>query len=114
MIYGYARVLTEGQSYEAQFMQFEVAGCAKVFAETVSGAWSDRAKLAKLMKVLALGGVLMVTRLVRQQSRDCVEGAVQPSPAVSLPPGAVYATTGAGCDGAAAWGDAEGVEGVTA
>jgi DNA invertase Pin-like site-specific DNA recombinase len=72
MIYGYARVSTEGQSYEAQLVQLEAAGCAKVFAETASGARSDRAELAKLMKVLAPGDVLMVTRLDRlaRSTRD--------------------------------------------
>ena len=37
MIYGYARVSTDGQSVEAQVRQLTKAGCAKVFRETASG-----------------------------------------------------------------------------
>lgn len=72
MICGYARVSTEGQSYEAQLVQLEAAGCEKVFAETASGAKTDRAELSKLMKVVAPGDVLMVTRLDRlaRSTRD--------------------------------------------
>lgn len=72
MIYGYARVSTQGPSYGAHLLQLEDAGCAKVFAETASGARSDRAELAKLMKILAPSDVLMETRLDRlsRSTRD--------------------------------------------
>lgn len=43
MIYGYARVSTDGQSVEAQAHQLAVAGCEKVFREIASGAKTDRA-----------------------------------------------------------------------
>lgn len=49
MIYGYARVSTEGQSYEAQKAQLEASGCEKIFAETASGAKTDRRQLAKVL-----------------------------------------------------------------
>jgi Resolvase, N terminal domain len=42
MIYGYARVSTDGQSVNAQVMQLREAGAEKVFRETASGARSDR------------------------------------------------------------------------
>jgi hypothetical protein len=45
MIYGYARVATDGQSVEAQTCRFAKAGCAKVLRETASGAQTDRAQL---------------------------------------------------------------------
>jgi hypothetical protein len=41
-IYGYARVLTDGQSVEAQVRQLTKAGCSKVFREVASGAKTDR------------------------------------------------------------------------
>jgi DNA invertase Pin-like site-specific DNA recombinase len=48
------------------------AGCAKVCAEKVSGARSDRPELAKLIRRLGDGDVLMVTRLDRlaRSTRD--------------------------------------------
>jgi DNA invertase Pin-like site-specific DNA recombinase len=48
------------------------AGCAKVFKEKVSGAKTDRAELAKLIKRLEAGDVLVVTRLDRltRSTRD--------------------------------------------
>ena len=38
MIYGYARVSTDGQSVEAQAKQLRAAGAEKLFKETASGA----------------------------------------------------------------------------
>ena len=71
-IYGYARVSTDGQSLASQDAQLHAAGCAKVFAEKVSGAKTDRAELAKALKRLSPGDVLMVTRLDRlaRSTRD--------------------------------------------
>jgi DNA invertase Pin-like site-specific DNA recombinase len=48
------------------------AGCAKVFSEKISGAKSDRPELAKLIRRLEPGDVLMVTRLDRlaRSTRD--------------------------------------------
>jgi DNA invertase Pin-like site-specific DNA recombinase len=48
MIYGYARVSTDGQSVAAQVAKLTSAGCAKVFRETASGAKTDRAQLRRL------------------------------------------------------------------
>jgi DNA invertase Pin-like site-specific DNA recombinase len=72
MIYGYARVSTEGQSYEAQEAQLKAAGCEKVFAETASGAQTDRRQLSKAHALLSHGDVLTVTRLDRlaRSTRD--------------------------------------------
>jgi DNA invertase Pin-like site-specific DNA recombinase len=47
MIYGYARVSTDGQSVDAQVKQLRAAGAEKVFRETASGARSDRAQLRR-------------------------------------------------------------------
>jgi DNA invertase Pin-like site-specific DNA recombinase len=70
--YGYARVSTDGQSLASQDAELHAAGCAKVYAEKISGARSDRPELAKVLKRLDTGDVLMVTRLDRlaRSTRD--------------------------------------------
>jgi DNA invertase Pin-like site-specific DNA recombinase len=65
MIYGYARVSTDGQSVEAQIAALTAAGAVKVFREVASGAKTDRAQLARALAALDAGDVLMVTRLDR-------------------------------------------------
>jgi DNA invertase Pin-like site-specific DNA recombinase len=65
MIYGYARVSTDGQSLDAQVKQLRAAGAEKVFRETASGAKTDRVQLRRLIGKLENGDVLMVTRLDR-------------------------------------------------
>jgi DNA invertase Pin-like site-specific DNA recombinase len=71
-VYGYARVSTDGQSLASQDAQLHAAGCAKVYAEKVSGAHTDRPELAKVLKRLRAGDVLMVVRLDRlaRSTRD--------------------------------------------
>src|ERR1700757_3788799 len=72
MIYGYARVSTDGQSVEAQVRQLTKAGCAKVFRETASGVKTDRPQLRRALDRLEADDVLMVTRLDRlaRSTRD--------------------------------------------
>ena len=72
MIYGYARVSTDGQSVAAQVASLRAAGAGKVFREVASGAKSDRAQLRKAIAALQAGDVLMVTRLDRlaRSTRD--------------------------------------------
>jgi DNA invertase Pin-like site-specific DNA recombinase len=72
MIYGYARVSTDGQSVAAQVAELTMARCAKVFRETASGAQTNRAQLRKALDQLEAGDVLMVTRLDRlaRSTRD--------------------------------------------
>jgi DNA invertase Pin-like site-specific DNA recombinase len=71
-IYGYARVSTNGQDLAAQEAELMAAGCAKVFKEKVSGAKTDRAELAKALRRLEPGDMLIVTRLDRlaRSTRD--------------------------------------------
>jgi DNA invertase Pin-like site-specific DNA recombinase len=71
-IYGYARVSTDGQSLASQDAELHAAGCAKVYAEKISGARSDRPELAKALKRLNTGDLLIVTRLDRlaRSTRD--------------------------------------------
>jgi DNA invertase Pin-like site-specific DNA recombinase len=61
--YGYARVSTNGQDLAGQEAELTAAGCAKIYREKVSGAKTDRVELAKLIKRLEAGDVLVVTRL---------------------------------------------------
>src|SRR6202521_2568930 len=72
MIYGYARVSTDGQSVEAQVAALTAAGAGKVFREVASGAKTDRAQLRRVLEQLAGGDVLIVTRLDRlaRSTRD--------------------------------------------
>ena len=72
MIYGYARVSTDGQSVAAQIAQLRAAGCEKMFREVASGAKTDRNQLRRALEQLAAGDVLVVTRLDRlaRSTRD--------------------------------------------
>jgi Resolvase, N terminal domain len=72
MIYGYARVSTDGQSVTAQVAALTAAGAGKVFRETASGAKTERAQLRRVLAQLDVGDVLMVTRLDRlaRSTRD--------------------------------------------
>src|SRR5262245_59473816 len=64
-LYGYARVSTNGQDLSAQEGELMTAGCAKVFKEKISGAKTDRPELAKAIRRLEEGDVLVVVRLDR-------------------------------------------------
>jgi DNA invertase Pin-like site-specific DNA recombinase len=72
MMYGYARVSTDGQSVDAQVRQLTEAGCEKVFREVASGAQTEREQLRHLLDGLSPGDVLTVTRLDRlaRSTRD--------------------------------------------
>jgi DNA invertase Pin-like site-specific DNA recombinase len=71
-VFGYARVSTDGQTLAAQEAALHAAGCAKVYAETASGAKTDRAQLRKVIGRLREGDTLVVTRLDRlaRSTRD--------------------------------------------
>jgi len=79
MIYGYARVSTDGQSVDAQVKQLRTAGAEKVFRETASGARADRAQLRRAIAQLEKGDVLTVTRLDRlaRSTRDLLNTLAQ-------------------------------------
>jgi DNA invertase Pin-like site-specific DNA recombinase len=72
MIYGYARVSTDGQSEAAQVRQLRAAGAKKVFREVASGAKTDRAQLRRLLAEIGPSDVVTVTRLDRlaRSTRD--------------------------------------------
>ncbi len=63
---GYARVSSYGQTLDAQLEQLRAAGCtAKIYREKVTGAHNDRRELLKMLKALAPGDVVTVTRIDR-------------------------------------------------
>jgi DNA invertase Pin-like site-specific DNA recombinase len=61
MIYGYARVSTDGQDVDAQVKQLRAAGAEKVFRETAGGA---QVQLRRVLAQIGKGDVLIVTRLI--------------------------------------------------
>lgn len=62
MIYGYARVSTEGQDLAYQLQKLEAAGCSRVFQEKRSGKnTTDRPQLARLLKDLNPGDIVLAT-----------------------------------------------------
>jgi DNA invertase Pin-like site-specific DNA recombinase len=62
---GYARVSTYGQTLDAQLEQLRAEGCARIYREKATGARPDRRELLKLLKALAPGDVVTVTRIDR-------------------------------------------------
>src|SRR5580704_14572694 len=62
---GYARVSTYGQMLDAQLDQLRADGCAKLYREKASGAQADRRELLRMLKDLAPGDVVTVTRIDR-------------------------------------------------
>jgi DNA invertase Pin-like site-specific DNA recombinase len=71
-VYGYARVSTDRETLAAQESALIAAGCAKVYAEKVSGVVTDRQALRKALDVLQEGDTLIVTGLDRlaRSTRD--------------------------------------------
>jgi DNA invertase Pin-like site-specific DNA recombinase len=62
---GYTRVSTYGQTLDAQLAQLRAEGCARIYREKASGAQPTRRELLRLLKALAPGDVVMVTRIDR-------------------------------------------------
>ena len=91
MIYGYARVSTDGQTLDAQQSALREAGADRIFAEKISGATSDRVQLAKAIAALGEGDCLIVTKLDRlaRSTRDLLN-----TPAAIGDMGAVFKSLG--------------------
>lgn len=62
---GYARVSSVGQTLEAQLDQLKAAGCEVIYQEKASGARDDRKELARMVKNLRQGDLVVVTRTDR-------------------------------------------------
>ena len=71
-IIGYARVSTDGQSLDSQNAALKVAGAARIYRETASGAKAERRELGRALKSMTAGDTLLVTRLDRlaRSTRD--------------------------------------------
>src|ERR1700730_13063573 len=62
---GYARVSTYGQTLDAQLEQLRAERCGRIYREKGTGAHNDRRELLKMLKHLAPGDVVTVTRIDR-------------------------------------------------
>jgi DNA invertase Pin-like site-specific DNA recombinase len=62
---GYARASTYGQTLDAQLGHLKAAGCARIFRQKVTGARADRKELLRMLKQLAAGDVVTLTRIDR-------------------------------------------------
>lgn len=62
---GYARVSTEDQATDAQTDELNAAGCETIYQEHGSGTSRARPELARLMREIRAGDVLVVVRLDR-------------------------------------------------
>lgn len=67
MIYGYARVSTEGQCLDRQIDQLTAAGVYKenIYTEKMSGTKSNRPKLKALLEVVESGDIVYIESLNR-------------------------------------------------
>lgn len=70
MIYGYARVSTDGQardgnSLDGQVAELMASGCGKVYSDSFTGTKMDRPEFSKLLNALKEGDRLVVTKLDR-------------------------------------------------
>jgi DNA invertase Pin-like site-specific DNA recombinase len=54
-----------GQTLDSQLEQLRKAGCRQIFREKVTGARANRRELLKMLKALAPGDVVTVTRIDR-------------------------------------------------
>jgi DNA invertase Pin-like site-specific DNA recombinase len=73
MRYGYARVSSGTQDHAGQSEALKAAGCERVYAEKASGkSTGGRPEFGKLMKAIAPGDTVVVTKLDRlaRSSRD--------------------------------------------
>jgi len=73
MRYGYARVSSDTQDYSAQVDALKAAGCERIYSEKASGkSTNGRPQLARLLKALLPGDVVVVTKLdrVARSARD--------------------------------------------
>ena len=65
MKYGYCRVSTDDQNPDLQLTALKRAGCKKIFTDKATGAHVKRPELAKCLKALKDGDILVVWKLDR-------------------------------------------------
>jgi DNA invertase Pin-like site-specific DNA recombinase len=62
---GYARVSSPSQNVDSQIDSLNAAGCAKIFADKISGTKKERKGWDELMSYIRSGDILVVTELSR-------------------------------------------------
>jgi len=62
---GYARVSTDDQNPDLQLAALRAAGCEKIYTDKATGANVKRQELAKCLKALVSGDMLVVWKLDR-------------------------------------------------
>ncbi len=72
MIFGYARVSTNGQDLAVQQGQLKAAGCEYVYADTFTGITADRPQLKRLMAKLREGDTVIIPAVDRL-ARDATD-----------------------------------------
>ncbi|MEV6967585.1 recombinase family protein [Hamadaea sp. NPDC051192] len=65
VLIGYARVSTKAQNLDRQMIALKAAGCAKIFADKLSGKNADRPELIKCLEYARPGDAVVVTELSR-------------------------------------------------
>jgi DNA invertase Pin-like site-specific DNA recombinase len=72
MRYGYARVSSKTQDHSGQVETLKASGCARIYSEKASGKNRHRPEFEKLMRALAPGDVVVVSKLDRlaRSTRD--------------------------------------------
>ena len=65
MVYGYARVSTNGQDLDVQLKELERQGCDVVYSEKYTGTRRDRQELKRLLSDIGAGDTLIVCKLDR-------------------------------------------------
>ena len=75
LLLGYARVSTDGQDLTGQRAELHAAGCARIYAEKITGTRRDRPELARLLDHLRPGDIVTVARLDRlaRSTRDLLD-----------------------------------------
>ena len=59
MLFGYARVSTDGQNLDLQHAALKTAGCTKIFEDRITGTARKRIGLARSLKACAAGGAFL-------------------------------------------------------
>lgn len=65
MIYGYARVSSQGQDFNGQVAALKKFGATKIYSEKFTGTTANRPALKRLERIITSGDVLVVTKLDR-------------------------------------------------
>ncbi len=65
MIYGYARVSTQGQNLESQLTELKKEGAEEIYQDKASGKSLNRDGLNDLLSPLTEGDTLIVTKMDR-------------------------------------------------